>query len=155
MTDLFQGNWPTPSFQAQPLATAPAQTFDWSRLFANPNTNGMPAGVGGMPQFGSTAVPAAPTNTGIGSWFSNGNNLGAIASGLSALTSMYMGSRQLGIARDALDLQKTAFNTNLNNSIQNYNTSLEDRIRGRTADYDGKENDVQSYLDRNRLTRSG
>ncbi|EAA6070268.1 hypothetical protein DQY91_22435 [Salmonella enterica subsp. enterica] len=59
--------------------------------------------------------------------------------------------QSLGLAKDQLQFQKDAYNTNLNNSIQSYNTQLEDRIRGRTSNYAGKEEDVQTYLANNRL----
>lgn len=99
--------------------------------------------------------PNAQGGGGLGNWFKDANNLNAAFSGISALTSAYLGFQQLRNAKDSLRFQKEAFNTNMNNSIKSYNTSLEDRIRGRTSDYEGKESDVQSYLDRNRLSRSG
>lgn len=89
--------------------------------------------------------------SGMGKWFSNGQNLGAVFQGISALTNAYLGFQQLGVAKDSLRFQKDAFQTNLRNSTQSYNTQLEDRIRGRTSDYAGKEADVQAYLDKNRL----
>lgn len=153
------GGWANAlSFSPNQTPAAAAPAFDFSSLFANPNTAGMPAGVGGMPQFGATATPAAAgggTMGAIGNWFGNGQNIAGIASGLSALSGMYMGRQQLSHAKDALGFQKTAFNTNLNNSVQSYNTSLEDRIRGRSSDYEGKEDDVRSYLEQNKLRRSG
>jgi hypothetical protein len=86
-----------------------------------------------------------------GNWLSNGNNLNAVAGGLSALTSAYLGFRQLSLAKDQLKFGKESWAKNFANSQQTYNTSLEDRIRGRTASYDGKEKDVQSYLSRHSL----
>lgn len=153
------GSWGnSPSFSPNQTIAAPAPAFDFASMFQNPNSVNMPAGVAGMPQFGATAVPPAAGGGmmgGLGSWLGNGQNLAGIASGLSALTGMYMGNQQLKHAKDALGFQKTAFNTNLNNSVQSYNTSLEDRIRGRTSDYEGKEDDVRSYLESNKLRRSG
>ncbi len=71
--------------------------------------------------------------------------------GLGSLFSAWNGMQSLGLARDQLQFQKDAFNTNLANSTQSYNTALEDRIRGRTSNYEGKEQDVQTYLNNNRL----
>lgn len=71
--------------------------------------------------------------------------------GLGSLFSAWTGMQSLGLAKDQLQFQKDAYNTNLNNSIQSYNTQLEDRIRGRTSNYAGKEEDVQTYLANNRL----
>lgn len=88
-----------------------------------------------------------------GSWLSNGNNLGSLVQGIGTLGSLYLGYQQMKQAKQAFGLQKEMANLNANNSIKNYNTSLEDRIRGRTADYAGKENDVQSYLAKHKLSR--
>ena len=71
--------------------------------------------------------------------------------GLGSLFQAWNGMQTLGLAKDQLNFQRNAFNTNLANQRQTYNTALEDRIRGRTSDYAGKEQDVQSYLDKNRL----
>lgn len=155
-----QGGWASAlSFSPNQTMAAPAPAFDFASMFQNQGTAGVPAGVAGMPQF-DTMPGLSPAAGGgmmgrMGSWLSNGQNLSGIASGLSALTGMYMGNQQLKHAKDALGFQKTAFNTNLNNSVQSYNTSLEDRIRGRTSDYEGKEDDVRSYLESNKLRRSG
>jgi len=71
--------------------------------------------------------------------------------GLGSLFQAWNGMQTLGLAKDQFNFQKNAFNTNLANQKQTYNTALEDRIRGRTSDYAGKEQDVQSYLNQNRL----
>lgn len=81
-------------------------------------------------------------------------SMGIVAPALQGLSSLFQawnGMQTLGLAKDQFNFQKNAFNTNLNNQRQTYNTALEDRIRGRTSDYVGKEQDVQSYLDKNRL----
>ena len=44
-------------------------------------------------------------------------------------------------------------NTNLNNSIQSYNTSLEDRARARGVMEGQSDEQVQSYIDKNKLSR--
>jgi len=98
-----------------------------------------------------TAAPAGGSGGGMGAWFGNGQNLGALAQGFGALTSAWLGYQNLRVAKDQLGFQKDAFNKNYKSQTQSYNTSLEDRIRGRTADYAGKEQDVQSYLDKNKL----
>lgn len=77
--------------------------------------------------------------------------MGSLMGGLGALGGMYLGGRQLGLARDQLGLQREAFNANLNNSIQSYNTRLEDRIRGRSSN--PNEADIQAYLARHSLSR--
>jgi hypothetical protein len=94
-----------------------------------------------------------PTMGKIGNWLSNGNNLGTVVQGIGALTSAYLGYQQLKQAKAALGFQKEAFAKNFGNQVATYNTSLEDRIRGRTSDYAGKEQDVQAYLARHSLKK--
>lgn len=71
--------------------------------------------------------------------------------GLGSIFQAWSGMQNLGLAKDQLNFQRNAFNTNLANQRQAYNTALEDRIRGRTSDYAGKEEDVQAYLNKNSL----
>lgn len=114
--------------------------------------------------YGNYGVPAgvdpgvAPTGggfmAGMGDWAKQPGNLGSLAGGIAALGQAFLGFKALNQAKDEFGLQKTIANSNLNNSIKSYNTSLEDRIRGRTSDYAGKEGDVTSYLEKHRLTRS-
>ena len=123
-------------------------------------------GMGGATPAGVT--PTAPADTGGGfmnfmrgqqgvagdgvtGWLGNGQNLGAVVQGIGALTNAYLGFRQLSMAKDQLNFQKSSWAKNFANSVSTYNTSLEDRIRGRTSDYAGKENDVQSYLAKHKL----
>lgn len=87
----------------------------------------------------------------VGNWLGNGDNLGTVVQGLGSLTQAYLGFKQLGMAKDQLKHQKDSFNKNFANSQKTYNTSLEDRINGRTSSYDGKESDVKSYLAKHKL----
>jgi len=52
--------------------------------------------------------------------------------GLSQLGGLYLGIKQLGMARDNFNLNKRAFETNLANQIRSYNTQVSDRIAGRS-----------------------
>lgn len=105
----------------------------------------------GVPGAAAGAVGTNPSLMNrFGSWMGQ-QNLGDIAQGLGALGGLWQSRQGLGLARDNLNFQREAFNTNLNNSIQSYNTRLEDRIRGRTAN--PNENDVRSYLERHSLGR--
>ena len=83
--------------------------------------------------------------------FQSSGVVAPVAQGLGALFQGWTGMQQLGLARDQLNFQRNAFDTNLRNQSQAYNTALEDRIRGRTSDYAGKENDVQRELTAKRL----
>lgn len=98
----------------------------------------------------NTTLPAASQGFG---WNNNTfQGIGTIMQGVGSLGSLYTGLQQLGLARDSYNLQKDAYNTNLANSVSEYNTNLEDKIRGRTSDYSGKEADVQSYLSSHKLS---
>lgn len=104
------------------------------------------------------AVPGKPPGAGAGdgaSWFGRDGYLSTGIQGLQALSGAYLGFKQLAQAKDALNFQKKAYNTNLTNSVQTYNNSLQDRINGRTADYAGKEGDVQAYLASHELKKPG
>lgn len=110
---------------------------------------------------GGGAVPGAAAGQGFWNWDANRgvgsnimNNLPAISSGIQGLGSLYgiyNGMKSMSLAKDNFNFQKTAYQTNLRNSTQSYNTALEDRIRGRTSDYAGKEADVAAYLSKNSL----
>lgn len=82
----------------------------------------------------------------------NLSNLGSLAQGVGSIGQLFLGGQQLGLAKDAFNLSKQAYQQNMANSIASYNTSLEDRIRGRTSNYAGKEQDVQNYLNKNKLS---
>ena len=154
MSDWFTGyGQPQPiSFLGAPMMdglTAPAISSS-SGLFGNAYNQAQLSGMGG---FNFTPTPDQSWASGLGKWMSNGQNLGTVMNGIGTLAQAYLGFKQLSLAKDQLKLSKEAFNANLNNSIASYNTSLEDRIRGRTSDYAGKENDVQAYLAKHSLKR--
>lgn len=135
-----QANW-SGSFQPAetPMGTMPTNVNSWN------SPESAYKGLGGQGD-----MPAAQTEL---PWYKNFSNWGTIANGIGALSSAYLGMKNYKLAKEQLGLSKEAFNANLNNSIKTYNTSLEDRIRGRTAQYDNKENDVQSYLSKHSLKR--
>lgn len=74
-------------------------------------------------------------------------------SGLNTLGNLWGAWQSNRLARDQLNFTKDVTNANLNNSIQSYNTSLEDRARARGAMEGQSSSDVQSYIDKNRLSR--
>lgn len=112
-------------------------------------------GAGGNGQaynFGDGTGPQAqPGQGGAMNWLKDGNNLSSVFTGIQALAGAYLGFKNMQLAKDQFGFQKDAFNKNYANQRQTYNTSLEDRIRGRTSDYQGKEQDVQKYLASNQL----
>lgn len=83
----------------------------------------------------------------------NAQGIGSLLQGIGALGSLWGTNKQIGIAKDQLNFQKQAYNTNLANQIASYNTNLEDKIRGRYSTVDQSEAQVQDYLNKNRLTK--
>lgn len=113
--------------------------------FGAPTPSG-PVTSGGMSNFGATA----PVTSGFGM---NAGTLGAGLQGLQSLNSLFQGNKAFGLARDQFKLQKELTNTNLNNSIKSYNTTLEDRLRSRGVAEGTDAATVQDEIDRKRLTR--
>ena len=82
----------------------------------------------------------APKGLGTGLGFNVGTGQVAL-SGLGALAGVWGANNQNKLAKDQFSFQKNLANTNLNNQIKTYNTTLEDRmnsrgaVEGRSADY--------------------
>lgn len=92
--------------------------------------------------FGGTDPQTGFASTGI---------VAPLATGLGSLFQGWNAMNQYGLAKDQLNFQKQAYGTNLANQALAYNTALEDRIRGRTSAYAGKEEDVQKELASKRI----
>lgn len=105
----------------------------------------------------NTAVNTGASGFGFGDalgWLGdNSQGLGSLLQGIGALSSIFTTNKQIGLAEDNLNFQKEAYNTNLANQISTYNTNLEDRIRGRYSTADQSEAQIQSYLDKNKLSK--
>ena len=87
-----------------------------------------------------------------------GFNLGTLnmgVNGLAAIGGLYNAFQSNKLARDQFNFQKEVANTNLNNQIKTYNTTLEDRAVAR-ARLDGREDQAayaSDYVDKNKLNR--
>ena len=78
---------------------------------------------------------------------------GNVMQGVGSLANIYMGLSSMREQKRNNALQREVLNTNLNNSIADYNRRLEDRLRGR-ASYEGRGEDyVQSELARHSARR--
>ena len=137
-----------PYAMGSPMASAPLPYMD-SAAAANLSSYAP------MPQtYNGSELSMVPGQTGgLKGWLSDGRNLGTVIQGFDAVADAYLGWQAMKNAKQQLNFQKEAFNANLNNSIASYNTNLEDRIRGRTSNYEGKEADVQAYLAKHSLKR--
>ena len=93
------------------------------------------------------------SNSGIG-W--NLNTINAGMNGLAAIGGLYGAFQSNKLAKKQFEFTKEVTNTNLNNQIKTYNTSLEDRARarGRLNGVDDPEAYARDYVAKNQLTRS-
>lgn len=100
----------------------------------------------------NAAVPNVNVpQTGVGQFFRNGDgsfntgNLQLALGGIQTLGALWNSYQQNKLAKESLSLQRDAFETNLANQTQTYNTSLEDRIRARYAT-EGRSEQADSYI---------
>lgn len=120
------------------------------------------AALGGLGMQMPGATPASPLSV-LGSGndlsadsFNFGANIPTLRMGLSGLNTLgnLWGAWQAqGLARDQLNFTRNVTNTNLNNSIQSYNTALADRARARGVAEGQSSDEVNNYIASNRLTR--
>ena len=87
-----------------------------------------------------------------------GFNLGTLNMGVNALAAiggLYNAFQSNKLAKDQFAFTKEVTNTNLNNQIKTFNTTMEDRARAR-ARLDGREDTegyAKDYMDKNRISR--
>jgi hypothetical protein len=114
------------------------------------NTFGMPSPTSGANPdtiSGLGSVPGA--NGGLGL---NIPTLQLGLQGLSSIANLYTGLKALGLAQDQFSFQKQLSQTNLNNSVQSYNTALSDRANARGVAEGQTPGQVQSYINSNKLS---
>ena len=73
--------------------------------------------------------------------------------GLSTLGNLWQGFQANKIAKDQLAWAKEFGNANLNNSIKNYNTSLEDKARSRASSSGWSPEQIDAYVQANKVSR--
>lgn len=100
----------------------------------------------------NSLVPQATSGLGSGLGLNIGTGQLALG-GLGAIASLWGGMQANKLANDQFKFTKQTTNTNLNNQIKSYNTSLEDRINSRAAVNGNDQAYVNDYLSKNRLTR--
>ena len=145
----------------------------------------IPPGAADYSLFGSTGAPGVSTGLTLGSggvgmqapntgfWAPGNNsvmggklgsdsglgfNLGTLNMGVNALAAiggLYSAFQSNKLAKDQFNFTKEVTNTNLNNQIKTFNTTMEDRARAR-ARLDGHadpEAYTKDYMDKNRISR--
>lgn len=83
-------------------------------------------------------------------FFQEGGGAAMVLGGIQTLGSLWNSFQQNKIAKQSLNLQTRAFETNLANQTKTYNTALEDRINARYAT-EGRSQEAAAYIDKNRL----
>ncbi|QWY83522.1 putative structural protein [Rhizobium phage RHph_X2_28B] len=105
----------------------------------------------------------APSAAGIGGFGMGGAGSGGfgglmsldglklIGGGLSTIGNLWNAFQAQKLAREQFNFQKNFANKNLANQIQSYNTALEDRARSRGFTEGQSQEQIDSYVDKNRL----
>lgn len=117
------------------------------------NQGGDLGGVLGTTSSMSGATPGA--NSGLFGISGLGANLPTLqlgVQGLSSLASLYTGLQALGLAKDQFNFNKQLATTNLNNSVQSYNTALSDRANARAVTEGQTPAQAQAYIAANKLS---
>lgn len=87
--------------------------------------------------------------------FGGHNRMGyvpAAAQSLAGIGQAWAGLQNYKLAKKQFNFSKQAYQQNLANQIKSYNTQMEDRLRGRTSDYEGKEEDIQKEMEKRKLS---
>lgn len=74
--------------------------------------------------------------------------------GLQTLGALWMGMKQMKLAKKQFKFTKDITNINLNNQMQSYNTALADRARSRGVMEGQDQSQVQAYIDANSLSKA-
>lgn len=130
--------------QFRPVAT-PTPSANFGMNTGSPLTSV----AGNMPPVGG----AGTGDTG-GGWFSKIGGLeglASIAQGLASLGQVYGSLQAVRLGKEQLGLQREAYQTNLANQRQSYNTALEDRIRSRHVMEGKGSGETDAYLSKNKL----
>lgn len=118
-------------------------------------------GLGDTSQMSSSAFlpgmePGGQYASGLGTGFKfglNGPTMQMGMQGLNTLGNLWGAFEAQKLAREQFDFTKNTTNTNLNNSIRSYNTALEDRARARGFTEGQSSDQIQGYINTNRLSR--
>lgn len=110
-----------------------------------------------VPDVGSGVNPVEDA----GGWFKNTvlnsdgslnmDTIGTLASTLGSFGKLYAGFQANKLAKDTLNFQKEAYQTNLANQISSYNLSLEDRMAARYAQKEGSDKERDAYVSKHKL----
>lgn len=101
-----------------------------------------------FPQAGQ--LGAGGQNPGMFGGIGGLEGLSAIMSGIGSLGQAYAAVKGVGMAKKQYNFQKKAWETNLQNQTQSYNTQVEDRANSR-ANFSGDQNKATDYIKKHSL----
>lgn len=129
-----------------PLASALTDPSGYGALTGvSRESMGLPAAAG------AAGVGGIGGRSGIG--LTGMDKIGIGLRGLETLAGLYMGLKQLSLAKKQFKFTKEVTNTNLNNSIKSYNTALADRARSRGFTEGQSQGQIDQYTNSNKLSR--
>lgn len=129
-----------------------AQTFAAQGNSWSPNQSN--AGTTFGADAGNQLTRGNPAITGSNSGFGLNVGTGQLAlGGLQSLAGIFNAMQANKLANQQFKLTKDVTNTNLNNSIQSYNTALSDRANSRYYTQGQSQADADAYIASNRLSR--
>lgn len=117
--------------------------------FGGPNTSGQFVDLSNSG--GATVGYQAPT--GGFDWGNASSMFGSVLGGMETIGNIWGGINSALLAKDQFKFQKEFANTNLNNSIKDYNSSLAGRMQARAAMETGDSNAYASQIADRQLTR--
>lgn len=152
----------TPIYTGNPSDYSPGTpTIDPSAVVRNLN-NTAPTGISAAAATGASSgavpTPTGPTTGNGGAnapstpgFFAEGG-IGQFALGtIQTLGYLWNSFQQNKVAKQSMAFQRDAFNQNMANQKQTYNTALEDRINARYVTEGKSQAEAQSYIDKNKL----
>ena len=97
----------------------------------------------------ANSAPVAPSK-----WATAGQTFGSVAQGLAGLGSIYLGLQGMKQQKKAFEFNKGVTNTNLNNSINDYNRRLNDTLTNRSLNNGGGQGYISEQLAKYSAKRS-
>lgn len=113
-----------------------------------------PQGIGGQPTGGDLTAPNVQVPGAESSMLGWNMDTAKLAlGGLQTLGNLWMGARALKMAKEQFNYQKGVTETNLVNSIQSYNTALQDRANNRADATNSSQASADAYVEENKAVR--
>lgn len=110
---------------------------------------------GGAPGMGAVGPSIGGASHGFLGNMSTEQKVGLGIGGLKTLGSLWMGLKQLSLAKKQFQFQRDFANTNLANSMKTYNTALAGRARAQGYMEGNSQADVANYVQQNSLSKAG